>query len=96
MYAWIMMMAIIGCFQQYFNKTNKIMDYLKSRSFYWYVCHYPIMALIGYILVSVLKLPIIYNYILLLIIDFVITITFCEIMRLVPVLRYLLFGIKAG
>jgi peptidoglycan/LPS O-acetylase OafA/YrhL len=78
-YAWIMMTAIIGCFRQYFNKTNKIMDYLKSRSFCWYLCHYPIMALIGYILVSIFKLPMIYTYILLLIFDFVITIAFCEI-----------------
>ena len=93
-YAWIMMMAIIGCFQQYFNKTNKIMDYLKSRSFYWYLCHYPIMALTAYILVSIFKFPMIYNYVLLLVFDFVITITFCEIIRLIPVLRYLLFGIK--
>jgi peptidoglycan/LPS O-acetylase OafA/YrhL len=89
-----MMMAILGCFQEYFNKTNKFMDYLKSRSFFWYLCHYPLMALIAYILVSVFQLPMIYNYILLLVFAFVTTIVFCEIVRLIPVLRYLLFGIK--
>jgi hypothetical protein len=24
------------------NKTNKFMDYVKSRSFFWYLSHYPI------------------------------------------------------
>jgi len=93
-YSWIMMMAILGCSQKYFNKTNKLMDYIKSRSFFWYLSHYPIMVFIAYILTSVFKLPMIYNYILLLVLAFVATIIFCEIVRLIPVLRYLLFGIK--
>jgi len=93
-YSWIMMMAILGCSQKYFNKTNKLMDYIKSRSFFWYLCHYPIMVFIAYILCSVFKLPMIYNYILSLVLAFGVTIIFCEIIRLIPVLRYLLFGIK--
>jgi len=91
-YSWIMMMAILGCSQKYFNKTNKLMDYVKSRSFFWYLCHYPIMVFTAYILLSVFKLSMIYNYILLLILAFGTTIIFCEIMRLIPVLNYLLFG----
>jgi len=93
-YSWIMMMAILGCSQKYFNKTNKLMDYIKSRSFFWYLCHYPIMVFIAYILTSVFKLPMIYNYALLLVLSLVVTIMFCEIIRLIPVLRYLLFGMK--
>jgi len=93
-YSWIMMMAILGCSQKYFNKTNKFMEYIKSRSFFWYLCHYPIMVLLAYILASVLKLPMIYNYILLLVLAFGVTIIFCEIIRKIPVLRYLLFGMK--
>jgi len=93
-YSWIMMMAILGCSQKHFNKTNKFTDYIKSRSFFWYLCHYPIMVFIAYILTSFLKLPIIYNYFLLLVLAFGVTIIFCEIIRLIPVLNYLLFGIK--
>ena len=91
-YSWIMMMAILGCSQKYFNKTNRLMDYIKSRSFFWYLCHYPIMVFTAYILCSVFKLPMIYNYILLLILAFGVTIIFSEITRLIPVLKYLLFG----
>jgi hypothetical protein len=93
-YSWIMMMAILGCSQKYFNRTNKLMDYIKSRSFFWYLCHYPIMVFIAYILVSVFTLPMICVYILLLIFAFGVTVIFCEIIRLIPVLRFLLFGIK--
>jgi len=93
-YSWIMMLAILGLSQKYFNKTNKLMDYIKRHSFFWYLCHYPIMVFIAYILISIFKLPMIYNYILLLVLAFGVTIIFCEIIRLIPVLRYLLFGIK--
>jgi len=94
LYSWIMMMAILGYSQKYLNKTNKVMDYIKSRSFFWYLCHYPIMVFTAYILVSVFKLPMIYNYFLLLASAFGATIIFCEFIRLIPVLRYLLFGVK--
>jgi len=93
LYSWIMMLAILGCSQKYLNKTNKKLDYIKSRSFFWYLCHFPIMLFMAYILVTVFKLPIVFNYILLLIFAFAATILFCEIVRLIPVLRYLLFGI---
>jgi len=94
LYSWIMMMAILGCSQKYFNKTNKLMDYIKTRSFFWYLIHYPIMVFIAYILTSVFNLPMIYNYILLLALALSATIIFSEIIRLIPVLRYLLFGIN--
>jgi len=93
-YSWTMMLAILGCSKKYFNKTNKLMDYIKSGSFFWYLCHYPIMVFIAYILTSVFKLPMIYIYFLLLILAFGVTIIFCKVIRLIPVLRYLLFGIK--
>jgi len=93
-YSWIMMMAILGCSQKYFSKTSKLMDYMKSRSFFWYLSHYPIMVFIAYILTTVFSLPMIYNYILLLVSAFGVTVIFSEIIRLMPVLKYLLFGIK--
>jgi len=93
-YSWIMMLAILGCSQKYFNKTNKLLDYIKSRSFFWYLCHYPIMVFIAYFLTSVFNLPMFFNYILLLVLASGITIVFCEIVRLIPVFRYLLFGMK--
>ena len=93
-YAWIMMLGILGCFRKHFNKTNKFLDYLKSRSFFWYLTHMPIMAFIAYFITTKFTLPMMLNYILILIITLVLTVIFCEIVRLIPILRYLLFGIK--
>jgi hypothetical protein len=94
LYSWVMMLAIVGFARKHFNKTNKFLDYLKGRSFYWYLCHYPFMAYIAYLLMNVAKFSMVYNYILLLIIDIIVTVVFCEIVRLVPILRFLLFGMK--
>jgi peptidoglycan/LPS O-acetylase OafA/YrhL len=93
-YAWIMMLGILGCFHKHFNKTNKFLNYLKNRSFFWYLTHMPIMAFIAYLITTVFTLPMIWNYILILIITLVLTIIFCEIIMLIPVLRYLLIKIK--
>jgi hypothetical protein len=93
-YAWIMMMAILGFSKKHFDFTNNFLQYLKNRSFYWYLCHFPIMPLTAYLITSFIKLPMILNYVLLLIIALPLTIVFCEFVRVTPVLRYVLFGMK--
>ena len=96
LYAWIMMLALLGIAQKHFDFSNSFLEYLKSRSFYWYLCHYPIMALFAYILTTFFKLKMVYNYIILLIVAFTATVLFCEIVCKIPGLRYMLFGIKTG
>jgi len=93
-YAWIMMPAILGVFYKYCNVTNKMLDYLKNRSFYWFLCHFPVMLLTAYYLTSFFNFSMIFNYILTLVITLVLTILFSEMIKLIPVLRYFLFGIK--
>lgn len=94
LYSWVMMLAIIGCFKKYFNYTNKLLEYIKNRNFYWFLCHYPIMNILAYCILTYLQIPFIWVYVLLLIGTFCVTIIFCEIVRLIPVLRSLLFGLK--
>ncbi|MFP3091126.1 acyltransferase [Treponema sp. TIM-1] len=94
LYAWVMMMALLGYSHQYLNQTNKAMEYIKSRSFFWYLTHFPIMSFAAYIIMSKFKFPMICNYILLLFFGFGITVIVCEMVRLIPVLRFLLFGIR--
>jgi hypothetical protein len=93
-YSWIMMLAILGFSKKHFDITNIFLQYVRSRSFYWYLCHYPIMAFSAYFLTSYFKFPMFYNYILLLIVGFGLTLLFCETIKIIPILRYLLFGIK--
>jgi hypothetical protein len=94
LYSWLMMLAIIGCFKKYFNNTNKLTEYIKRRNFFWYICHYPIMVILAFSITTFLNLPFIFNYFLLLFSTLVLTIIFSEIIRLIPLLRVLIFGIK--
>jgi hypothetical protein len=94
LYSWIMMLAITGCFKKYFNKTNRLTEYIKKRNFFWFICHYPIMVILAYVITEFLNLPFIFNYFLLLFSTLVLTIIFSEIIRLIPVLRVLVFGIN--
>jgi hypothetical protein len=94
LYAWIMMLAILGCSQRYLNKSGKFMGYLKSRSFLWYLTHFPIMSFIAYFWMTKFNYPMVFNYIGILIFSFAATALFCEAMRLMPVLRFLLFGMR--
>jgi len=94
-YAWCMMLAMLGLFHKYCNATNKTLDYLKSRSFFWFLCHFPIMLLVAYCLISFFNFPMVLIYILTLIIALVTTILFSELVMLIPILRFLLFGRKA-
>ncbi|MDR2942618.1 MAG: acyltransferase [Treponema sp.] len=94
LYSWIMMLAIVGCSKKYFNYSNKILEYIKNRNFFWFLCHYPIMNLLAYCILTYLNINFIWVYVLLLIGTLCVTIIFSEIIRLVPLLRTLLFGIK--
>jgi hypothetical protein len=94
LYSWVMMLAIIGCSKKYFNYTNNILNYIKNRNFFWYLCHYPIMNLLAYCILTYLNIPFIWVYVLLLIGTLCVTIIFSEIIPLIPLLRILLLGIK--
>jgi peptidoglycan/LPS O-acetylase OafA/YrhL len=93
-YAWIMLMALLGISKAHLDFNNRFLEYLKSRSFYWYLCHYPVMALFAYLLTTFFKFQMAYNYIILLITACPAAVLFCEIVCKIPGLRYLLFGIK--
>jgi fucose 4-O-acetylase-like acetyltransferase len=93
LYGWIMMLAVIGNFKAYFNFSNKFTKYMGCRSFLIYMFHYLPMNIIAYCIVRYLNLPIILNYIFVLILSFVVTIIICEIVYNTPEIRFLI-GIR--
>lgn len=94
LYLWIMILAILGCAQKWLNFKNSFTDYLKKRSFGIYVLHYPLMILMAFFMITYLKLPMLVIYFVLLVFDFAVTIALYEITSRIPVIRYLLLGIK--
>lgn len=93
-YLWIMILAILGLAKQYLNFTGKISSFLSSRSFSYFVLHYPILILVAHFLVSKFDFPIILNYLLVLMITVILTCLLSEIAMRLPVIRYWLFGMK--
>jgi len=94
LYLWIMILAILGCAQRWLNFNNLFTKYFKNRSFAIYVCHYPLLILTAFLMITYLQLPMLANYIILWFLDFSVTILFYEITSKIPVIRYLIFGIK--
>jgi peptidoglycan/LPS O-acetylase OafA/YrhL len=94
LYAWIMMLGILGMSKRHFDLNNRILQYLKNRSFYWFLCHYPIMVITSYVITTYFDIAMVYNYIFVLIISLIITILFSEMVLHIPGLRFVLFGMK--
>ncbi len=93
-YLWIMILAILGSAKAWFNKSNRFTKYLSSRCFGIYVLHYPVLILFAYLVVTYLRLPMILNYLLLLILEIIVVPCLYEMIRKIPVLRFLLLGIS--
>ena len=93
-YLWIMILAILGLSQQYLNFTGKISSFFNSRSFAYFVLHYPILILTAHFLVSSFHFPVIINYLLLLITTLLLTFFMAEITMKLPIIRFWLFGMK--
>lgn len=94
LYLWIMILAILGCAQNFLNFSNSFTKYIKTRSFAIYVFHYPLFITAAYFIVTYLHLSMIANYLILLFIAFAAAILFYEIIIRIPVIRYLLLGLK--
>lgn len=94
-YAWIAILAALGIGKSTFNKKGQCAAYFHKRSFGMYVLHYPVMIAVGYYLYTCTKLSGLTLYIVVWLAEFVGSILLYEITSRIPVVRYLLFGIKS-
>lgn len=95
-YLWIVILALIGCFRHSYNNKSALSDYLHKTSFGFYILHYPALMILCYLLCFYLDLPAVCNYILALAGEFVLTYILYEIIRRIPVIRFLVLGIHGG
>lgn len=95
-YLWIMILAILACAKAWFNKTSAFTTYMSQISFGWYILHYPVLLTISYVLVFKFSLPSLAVYLLALFIEFIGTALLYEIIKRIPVVRFLVLGIKAN
>ncbi|ATU04961.1 hypothetical protein BKN14_00705 [Candidatus Gracilibacteria bacterium HOT-871] len=94
LYCWITVIAMIGIFKKYFNLENSFTKHMTKTSFGIYILHYFVLVIVGYVLVNYFDLPAIWNYFLAFVLIFAGTFGLLEIISKIPIIRYLVLGIK--
>ncbi len=94
LYLWVMILTILGCFKAWGNRTNKFATYMTKASFGIYIVHYVIVLYGCYFLKNFTVLPTVYIYIVAILITFVLSPALYEVIRRIPILRFLVLGIK--
>jgi len=93
-FAWTTILATIGCFAKWFDKTSRFTSYMAKSSFGIYVMHYLVVASLGYMLKIYTELQPFAIYILLLSAVLTIPPALNEIISRIPFVRWCVLGIK--
>lgn len=93
-YLWIAILAILGCGKAWFNKTSKFATYMTKSSFGIYIVHYLVVLAVCYYLKFYTALPVFVIYIIAIFAVLIITPALYELLKRIPILRYLILGIK--
>lgn len=93
-YLWIVILAIIGCGKKYFNQETGFTRYMTKSSFGIYILHYPVLIITCYTLYYYFNFPAIWNYVIAFAIEIIMTFAAYEVIKRIPLLRYLVLGVK--
>ena len=93
-YLWVAILAIIGFGKVHLEFDNKLTQFLNKRSFGLYIVHYPVMLSSAYVITTYLNMNMIYVYISVFVVTVIITIVLYEILKRIPGVRFILFGIR--
>lgn len=94
-YCWIAILAILACGNKFLNFENKYTNWMKKKSWGLYVFHYLPLAMVAYYLNKYApSMPVLICYILVGIAAFAGGYLINEIIIRIPVLRYLVLGIR--
>lgn len=93
-FVWAVVLAILGCGRAWLTSKTKFTDYMTNASFGIYIIHYPIVVWVCYLLYTQLRLPMLITYILAIVIELVLTPLVYELFKKIPVIRYLVLGVR--
>lgn len=94
LYLWIVVLAVIGCAKKHCDGETAFTRYMAKSSFGFYILHYPVLTVTCYILQYRFNFPAICNYVIALAAELFITCALYEVLKRVPMARYLILGIK--
>ena len=92
LYAYTMILALIGLFRSRFDATNRFASYMSRTSFGLYVVHYSLVASVGYALKVHTSLPPLVIYAILLVAVLAGSPLLYEVLRRIPFVRWCAFG----
>ena len=91
-YAWLMILAILSWAKDALNFNNKFSRYMTKANFGIYVLHYPVLCLVAFVAEHLLQIPVAGCYIINLVVTAVLLPIVYEVLRRIPVIRFLLLG----
>ena len=94
LYAWMMILAMLGCFKAWFNKTNRFATYMTKSSFSIYVLHYLVIAALGYMMKMYTNLAPWMMYVILFVAVMTIPFALYELIKRIPFVRWCVLGMK--
>ncbi len=93
-YAWLMVLAVFSMAKRFADFENSITRYLVKNSFGFYVLHYPVMLRTAYLLTTYTTLSAPFLYLFTLFISLCGTVAANEIIKRIPIIRFLVLGMK--
>lgn len=93
-YAWLAVLAVLACGKAWFDRTGPFADYMTCSSYGIYIVHYLFVLAPCWLLKTYTALPVWLIYVLGLVCVLVLSPACYELLRRIPVLRYLVLGIK--
>lgn len=93
-YLWISILSILGLGSKWLNFKNKFTEYMTKNNFNIYVLHYVIILSLGYLVTTYMKLPFVLNYIIILLSTVIILPVLIEIIKRIPIIRFIVLGIS--
>lgn len=93
-YLWFAVLAVFGYGRKYFNFETAFTRYMTKSSFGIYVLHYPVLIVTCYFLCYYFDFPAIWNYGIALVAEIILTFLLYELVKRIPLIRYLVLGVK--
>lgn len=94
LYLWIVVLALMGCAMTCWNRQTTFSKLLAHNNFAIYVLHYLPLLATAYLLKIQLQLPALPCYLLTALATVVLTPLLAEVLTRIPLVRWLLFGIR--
>lgn len=95
LYAWLMILAMLGCFKAWFDRTDNFCGYMSRSSFGIYVVHYIVVVSFGTMFKEYTQLAPWLIYTLLTAVTLLLSPALFELLRRIPFIRWCVFGIKS-